>query len=70
MFTFPHNLELAYSKVNEYPLPLFFTFVFTDQDGQHLYVACLKFYEMINLSEVFPVFQSIYGDEAVSHVSV
>ncbi|RYH32736.1 hypothetical protein EON65_00110 [archaeon] len=67
VFAFPRHLRLIRSKKNEYPLPVFFTFVFTDQDGKHLYAACLKFFEAVPAELCMPVVKGIYGDNFVSH---
>lgn len=70
-FMFPHGLRLELCELNEYPLPSFFTFVFTDQDGKHLYVACLKFYELVKKEDLMPTFQQLWGTEKVtSHTLV
>ncbi len=42
MFAFPHGLRLTISEEGQFPLPLFFTYVFTDAEGKHFYVACLQ----------------------------
>lgn len=54
------------AKRNQYPLPVFFTFVFTDQDGKHLYAACLKFFEVLSPDLFQPIVENIYGDSTVS----
>lgn len=66
-FMFPHGLRLDLCDRHQYPLPSFFTFVFTDQDGKHLYVACLKFYEEVNKEDLLPAFQEIWGEGKVSY---
>eukprot|EP01034_Spumella_vulgaris_P022474 gene22474-28602_t len=63
MFAFPNDLRLTYSSLNRFPLPVFFTFVFTDQNGGHLYAACLRFYEVVPLEDLQPVFAAVYGEE-------
>ena len=47
MFAFPQDLSLRNSEPNRFPLPIFFTFVFTNDKGDHLYAACLQFYEKV-----------------------
>lgn len=64
-FMFPHGLRLELCDRNQYPLPSFFTFVFTDQDGKHLYVACLKFYEDVPKEDLMAGFRQLWGDEEV-----
>ena len=61
LFAFPHDLRLEYSNLNRFPLPVFFTFVFTDAFGGHLYAACLRFYEKITQSDLETVFTEVYG---------
>jgi hypothetical protein len=63
MFAFPNDLRLTYSSLNRFPLPVFFTFVFTDQNGAHLYAACLRFYEIVPVEDLQPVFKEVYGEE-------
>lgn len=63
MFVFPHGLQLKYCKKQSFPLPDFFTFVFTDVHGRHLYTTCLRFYEVIPQSEVQNCFTQLYGDD-------
>ncbi len=65
LFAFPHDLRLEFESSNRYPLPHFFTFVFTDADGKHMYAACLHFYEKLLSEEVQQVFETIYGDDKV-----
>lgn len=64
VFAFPRNLPLQVNSFHEYPLPVFYTFVFTDQEGHHLYAACLKFYESVPLSDLEDTAKSIYGEDA------
>lgn len=63
MFVFPHGLQLKYCKKQSFPLPDFFTFVFTDVHGRHLYTTCLRFYEVISQEEVEKFFKSMYGED-------
>eukprot|EP00981_Chlorochromonas_danica_P011325 scaffold3873_cov177-Ochromonas_danica.AAC.5 len=63
VFAFPRHLRIQRGKRNEYPLPVFFTFVFTDQDGNHLYAACLKFFEILSPNSLEPIVKEIYGDK-------
>lgn len=65
MFAFPDDLRLTYSSLNRFPLPVFFTFVFTDQNGGHLYAACLRFYEVVPAADLQPVFAQVYGTDQV-----
>lgn len=67
-FMFPQGLRLELRDRNEYPLPSFFTFVFTDQDGKHMYVACLKFYEEVKKDDLLPAFQQIWGNDSVCRI--
>lgn len=64
MFIFPHGLRLKYSAQKRFPVPVYFTFVFTDEKGAHIYAACLKFYEKMSNQEVSNFFK--YSDEKVS----
>jgi hypothetical protein len=63
VFVFPHSLKLKYQSKSNFPLPNFFTFVFTDVKGRHLYTACLRFHELIPFELVSTVAKTIYGDE-------
>lgn len=66
MFAFPHDLRLKYSQEGRFPMPIFFTFVFTDTMGDHVYAACLRFYEKVPAKEIEKTFQSFYGEEHLS----
>ena len=48
MFIFPSGLQLKYSFKDNFPIPTYFTFVFTDEKGGHMFVACLQFYERVS----------------------
>jgi hypothetical protein len=63
MFIFPHGLSLKYSTKQRFPVPVYFTFVLTDEKGAHIYTACLKFYEKLSNEEVASFFK--YTDEKV-----
>jgi hypothetical protein len=65
VFAFPKHLRVIRGKKSEYPLPLYFTFVFTDQDGKHLYAACLQFYEVVPMELFQPIVDGIYGSDVV-----
>lgn len=65
MFTFPSGMHLTYQSTNQCPLPMYFTFVFTDANGDHFYTACLLFYESVDINDIKPVFKEIYGDHMV-----
>jgi hypothetical protein len=65
IFAFPRHLRLQVSSKNQYPLPIFYTFVFTDQDGRHMYAACLKFFEAVELKDLGDVISSVYGENQV-----
>ena len=52
LFAFPYGLRLEFANENKFPLPVFFTFVFTNADGDHYYAACLRFYEKISSDNV------------------
>jgi hypothetical protein len=68
MFIFPHGIKIVCpSVVNERlnngdaeeglcPLPKFFTFNFTDSNGDFFYVASLRFYEPVHHSELENLF--------------
>jgi hypothetical protein len=66
MFAFPHGMRLTLADAGQFPLPLFFTFVFTDSDGKHFYVACLQFYEQVHEADLQEVFCSVHGADKVS----
>jgi hypothetical protein len=63
MFVFPHGLLLKCCTKQNFPLPDFFTFVFTDVHGRHLYTTCLRFYEVIPKQEIQKFFKLMYGDD-------
>jgi hypothetical protein len=63
VFVFPHSLKLKQKPKSNFPLPNFFTFVFTDVKGRHLYTACLRFYELIPFDVVKTVADEIYGSD-------
>jgi hypothetical protein len=65
MFAFPHGMRLTLADAGQFPLPLFFTFVFTDSDGKHFYVACLQFYEQVHEADLQEVFCSVHGADKV-----
>jgi uDENN domain len=69
MFAFPHDLRLSYSSTILFPLPVFFSFVFTNSKGMHRYAACLRFYEIVPKEEIESVFRDVYGPEQVIHSS-
>jgi uDENN domain len=62
MFAFPSDMRLSYNSNLQFPLPVFFSFVFTDVKGDHLYTACLQFYEAAPMEDLEDIFQRIYGD--------
>ena len=61
LFAFPHDLRLSYSSTIRFPLPVFFTFVFTDAKGVHMYAACLRFYEIVPQHELESIIHQVYG---------
>lgn len=63
VFVFPHYLHLKYRPRSNFPLPNFFTFVFTDVKGRHLYTACLRFYEILSFELVQNAAREIYGPD-------
>lgn len=63
MFVFPHELKVRYCSHRDYPLPDFFTFVFTDVNGCNQYVACLRFYEIVPFMDFLPIIKAVYGEE-------
>ena len=65
MFAFPHDLRLSYSTRIRFPLPVFFSFVFTNSKGMHRYAACLRFYEIVPKEEIEKVFREVYGPDQV-----
>ena len=58
-FVFPSGLSFKYSKHHRFPIPSFFTFVFTDEKGNYFYVACLQFYEIVSNSEIQSILENI-----------
>jgi hypothetical protein len=66
MFAFPHQLSLTRGSISQFPLPVFFTFVFTDEKGAHLYVACLRFFESVDLDDARRILASIHSPDTVS----
>ena len=67
MFGFPHGLKLHYGNRQRYPLPIFFTFVFTDYKGDHFYAECLRFYEIISSEEIKLIFDMLYDSSFPSN---
>ena len=63
VFVFPHDLRLEYSPRSHFPVPAFFTFVFTDAQGQHLHTACLRFHELIPKEEVASLAKEVFGHD-------
>lgn len=63
IFVFPHYLKLKHRPRSNFPLPNFFTFVFTDVKGRHLYTACLRFYELLPFDLVQNAAHEIYGPD-------
>lgn len=61
-FIFPKDMHLVYSDRKAPPLPVFFTFVFTDQVGKHFYVACLQFYEEVAFQDISPLMKDIWQE--------
>lgn len=61
MFAFPQGIHLQYLPRQGYPLPTFFTFVFTDIKGDHLYVACMRFYEIVPRGEVLSLYHALHS---------
>ncbi len=59
---FQHDLRLRKCSRQDFPLPDYFTFVFTDVKGRHLHAACLRFYEIVPQEEVRNVFSTTYGE--------
>ena len=60
LFVFPHGLQLLASVNNAFPLPLFFTLLFTDPSGDQYYAACLQFYEEVEESELIDLCRELY----------
>ena len=71
MFAFPYGLSTDFTVKNNYPVPnFFFTFVFTNAEGGHLYAACLRFWEKVPSAEVTTLFESVFGDDKQINLSV
>ena len=61
LFVFPHGgLQLLECKKRAFPLPIFFTFIFTDAKGDHYYAACLQFYELLSESELIATCKQVF----------
>ncbi len=69
VFAFPRDLRLQINSLSEYPLPVYYTFVFTDQEGHHQYAACLKFFERVPLSDLAHIAMEIWGEDVVRNRS-
>ena len=52
LFAFPHDLKLRTAPLEAYPLPDFFSMVFTGVKGDYLYCACLRFYEILDTATI------------------
>lgn len=65
MFAFPDGMRFTLAEAGQFPLPLFFTFVFTDQDGKHFYVAALQFFEQVSQDSLSKLFKSLHGEDQV-----
>ena len=63
LFAFPNGMHFKYRKMEDYPLPDFFSFVFTDATGGHLYAACLRFYEVADRAKVEELFDDTFSAE-------
>lgn len=63
-------MRLKYSRRKRFPLPTFFTFVFTDAMGSHLYAACLRFYELVPHEQAVAILMAIYGTDMVGMFSL
>lgn len=62
IFTFPHDLRIQQCSRQDFPLPDFFTFVFTDVLGRHMHAACLRFYEVVPKEDILVVFEEVYKE--------
>ena len=60
LFVFPHGLRLLESRDGFFPLPVFFTLIFTDPKGEQYYAACLQFYEVVPLAELMEVGKQVF----------
>ena len=61
LFVFPHQLELQTASLDQYPLPDFFSMVFTDAKGDYLYCACLRFFELLENDIIVDFCKNVYG---------
>ena len=52
MFCFPRGVRLKRASRFAQPAPSAFNFVFTENDGRHVFVACLMFYEQLRPSAI------------------
>ena len=52
MFCFPRGIRLKRASRFAQPAPSAFNFVFTENDGRHVFVACLIFYEEVQKDAV------------------
>lgn len=69
LFVFPHDMTLETSPSGTYPLPDFFTMVFTTGKGDYMYCACLRFFEILDDKAIQDCCESIYGDSMRGNVS-
>jgi len=60
LFVFPHGLRLLQCAPGVFPLPVFYTFLFTDAKGEPYYAACLQFYEAVEPAELAEVCAEIF----------
>lgn len=60
MFAFPHGLHVHFGSRQRYPLPQYFTFVFTNIKGEHFYAECLRFYECISKDHMNNFINDLY----------
>ena len=68
LFVFPHGLKLIESKEGFFPLPVFFTLIFTDPKGEQYYAACLQFYEVVPMTELTAVAELVFAMQSSADV--
>lgn len=68
LFAFPHEVKLVTAPASSYPLPDFFSMVFTGSKGDYLYCACLRFFEIVDDETLKLSCRSIYGQDIGTEV--
>ena len=69
LFVFPRDLGLKTAPLDSYPLPDFFSMVFTGAKGDYLYCACLQFFELVDNATLENCCKKIYGTDSDFNLS-